>query len=54
MEAEGLMGRPRIYKTNAERQAAYRARKAKAERGDVSVPNQSIVRRVMAAEGRKA
>ena len=50
------MPRPRIYKDNAARQAAYRDRLKKGEvtpqPGRVSVANQSIVKRVMAAEGR--
>lgn len=44
------MPRARIYKTNADRQRAYRERKAKAERA--SVPNQSLVRRVMKADAK--
>lgn len=46
------MPRARKYPDNAARQKAYRERKKRAER--VSVPNQGIVRRVMAAEGRRS
>lgn len=43
------MPQPRKYKTNAARQAAYRARKAAAE---ASVPNATLVGRVMAEDAR--
>lgn len=50
------MPQPRKYKTNADRQAAYRKRKARREALDadrrVEVPNQALVSRVMAAAGR--
>lgn len=45
------MPRPRIYKTNAERQAAYRERKAKAERAPVD-PGKALTKRIMDAEAR--
>lgn len=45
------MPRPRIYKTNAERQAAYRERKAKAESPTES-GTQAVTRRVVAADKR--
>lgn len=43
------MPRPRIYKTNAERQAAYRERKAKAESPTES-GTEAVTRRVMASQ----
>jgi len=50
------MPQPRKYKTNADRQAAYRARKARKEAGVVGAvtgdPGAAIVRRVMAADRR--
>lgn len=44
------MPRPRIYKTNAERQAAYRERKAKAEAPETG--QKAVVRRVMAEDAK--
>ena len=53
------MPQPRKYKTNAERQAAYRRRKAAADATRASAvtaaaerPNQEIVARVLAADAR--
>ena len=45
------MPRPRIYKTNAERQAAYRERKAKAE-APAQPGAQRVVQKVMAADAK--
>lgn len=51
------MPQPRKYKTNAERQAAYRLRKSAAAAARIAAaeqepPNQALVKRVMAADAR--
>lgn len=46
------MPQPRKYKTNADRQAAYRARKARKITADQGAPNASLVSRVMAYDKR--
>ena len=44
------MPQPRKYKTNAERQAAYRKRKAAS--ASQERPNQAVVARVLAADAK--
>ena len=49
------MPQPRKYKNNAERQAAYRKRKAasaSAQASAVERPNQALVARVLAADAK--
>jgi len=44
------MPQPRKYKTNAERQAAYRARKAASETRSATPGAQSLVKRLVAQD----
>lgn len=48
------MPQPRKYDSNAERQAAYRARKAKRAAAAAQTPEQIVVNRVMAADAAAA